>query len=410
MNKLKFLTKCPICDSENNSPFFVIENFPYFTAPVKKEDKKAIIKKYNGRLNDRLESFLCGECNHIFLEEKIKTQKIISELYKKYYSYPSALEGGFLPTRDNGFLKIFNKDMQKNIKTNQKKILEIGCYDGYILYQLKKQGFNVTGCDPSAGALIGKRHGINIKKRFFDVNDFLKEKLKYDVVIFRHFLEHVANPVNFLTKIKKLLNNQGLVIFEVPNIEFQLKNGNTSIFSFQHLQYFSKNSIYELLKKANLVPIRLIKSEGDLIVVCSCLGKFKKYDKKASTGFYRTFKNKLKKKDSQLKKILKDYEKKDLVLWGAGGACIDFLERYPNSKNRLRLIVDSDAKKWGMEFLKYDTPIASPEKLSEIKHNFLIISSMYANEIINNLKKTKYDKPIIGLFPNLKIYKPNKNA
>ena len=52
-------------------------------------------------------------------------------------------------------------------------VLEIGCFDGYVLQKLKKEGYNVNGCDPSEGAEIGKGFGLNIQKEFFDPNNYL---------------------------------------------------------------------------------------------------------------------------------------------------------------------------------------------------------------------------------------------
>ena len=54
-------------------------------------------------------------------------------------------------------------------------VLEVGCYDGYILYHLKKKGYSVTGCDPSKGAEIGEAHGVPILRRFFDATEFFKD-------------------------------------------------------------------------------------------------------------------------------------------------------------------------------------------------------------------------------------------
>ena len=45
-------------------------------------------------------------------------------------------------------------------------VLEVGCFDGYVLHNLQEKGYNVTGCDPSIGADIGKSFGINIQKGF----------------------------------------------------------------------------------------------------------------------------------------------------------------------------------------------------------------------------------------------------
>ena len=187
---------CPVCHGRDSFPVFTVEGFPYITAPVKREDKATILKKYGPqKLSGTLQPVVCRKCRHIYLR-KHASARVISELYRDYYSYPSAMEGSFFPERDEAFIKIFKSKILKILTKKRKHVLEIGCYDGYVLYRLSKLGFSVTGCDPSHGATIGKRFGIDIKRRFFKAEDFVKEGLKYEVVIFRHFLEHLPRPVD----------------------------------------------------------------------------------------------------------------------------------------------------------------------------------------------------------------------
>ena len=151
------ITTCPICRSKKFRSILNIKKFPYFTAPKNKETiKKKKIK--NKAFN--LQVVNCRNCTHTFLS-KLPNLNILNELYDKYYNYPSALNGFFTPERDENFIKCFLKTQKI---TKNKKILEVGCYDGYILKRLKKYGYRVNGCDPSKGALIGKKHGIKIRK------------------------------------------------------------------------------------------------------------------------------------------------------------------------------------------------------------------------------------------------------
>ena len=60
---------------------------------------------------------------------------------------------------------------------------------------IEKTGFQkCSGCDPSVGARIAIRHGLNVKNEFFNVS---KIKNKYDFIIARHLVEHLDNPLQF---------------------------------------------------------------------------------------------------------------------------------------------------------------------------------------------------------------------
>ena len=123
---------------------------------------------------------------------------MIDYLYKNFYNYPSPLLNEISPDRDNLFLKVFYKFFHKKLlKLKNKNLLEIGCSDGYILYNLRKY-YNVVGIDPSKGAEIGKKFGLNIKRKFFSYNNFKKDTGKYSIILARHFLEHLSKPKFFL--------------------------------------------------------------------------------------------------------------------------------------------------------------------------------------------------------------------
>ncbi len=407
MNTVK---TCPVCNLRNYSTVFHVEKFPYFTSPVKKEDKVKILKKYKTeQLRAELHPVVCQDCEHIYLHKRASV-KVISDLYRNYYNYPSAMEGSFRPVRDQAFIKVFKNRIRKLLTKKQNRILEIGCFDGYVLYHLKEMGFSVTGCDPSHGAAIGKRFGLDIKKRFFKVEDFLKKGLKYDVIIFRHFLEHLSEPVGFLRSLKGMLRLNGMVVFEVPNVEYCLKNGNTSIFSFQHLQYFSKASIYSLIKNAGLKTLKYVDAGENLIVtVAKGKSQINVAGKKILT-LSRSFKSNLSKNRDTLRDMIKDISGKKIFLWGAGGFGANFLEMYGISGTRVKYIVDSDKKKWGMEYLMYHIPIVSPEKVIQQKHDCMIVCSMYAKEIVNRLQDFCYKNPVISIAPDIKLLNRGFNA
>ena len=144
---------CLICSSHNSQMILNEESFPYFTVPVSKIDKISILNKY-GRdsLFGELCYWACKDCGHLQIN-KLPNKNILDDLYKKYYTYPSPLKNTFEPLRDDYFIKYFKSSIDllcRNRKLNS--ILEVGCYDGYILDCLKREGYETQGCDPSEGS------------------------------------------------------------------------------------------------------------------------------------------------------------------------------------------------------------------------------------------------------------------
>ena len=141
---------CPICKSNNTNLLLNYGQYPYFTVPVKKNDKKNILAEYSkDQLSGELKYTICKDCGHVYINQ-IPDQNIIDDLYSNYYSYLSPMKNEFEPTRDINSINYFKKSINLICKENNlSKLLEIGCVDGFVLKNLSQIGYDVTGCDPS---------------------------------------------------------------------------------------------------------------------------------------------------------------------------------------------------------------------------------------------------------------------
>lgn len=102
---------------------------------------------------------------------------------------------------------------------NNIKILDYGCNTGYFLHFIKKRypnkNFELCGADINEHALRYAEHKYK-QFNFFQINDELFNKEKFDIIILSHVLEHVADTKTFLRNIKKILKDSGELIIAVP--------------------------------------------------------------------------------------------------------------------------------------------------------------------------------------------------
>jgi hypothetical protein len=91
------------------------------------------------------------------------------------------------------------------------------------------------------------------------INDYFGEGIlnelkdsKVDLIIIRHVLEHVSNPVSFFRVISKLTYPDTAVIVEVPYLKTILERRRIDNIGYSHLNYFSLRSMDEILKKINM--------------------------------------------------------------------------------------------------------------------------------------------------------------
>jgi len=158
--------------------------------------------------------------------------------------------------------------LKKNISTKG-SILEIGCGNARILYLAREDGWKVQGLELSEqlAEAVTERLKIAVK-----VTDFLKldtdTEEKYDLIILRHVLEHLTEPVVAMEKIRNLLQPGGKLLMEFPNIQgidLQVKRllskmGRRKKFSEDfvpgHANEYSKVSFTNLLAKTGFTLLK----------------------------------------------------------------------------------------------------------------------------------------------------------
>ena len=105
---------------------------------------------------------------------------------------------------------------------NDLDILDLGCGGGIASEPLCRLGGNVTGIDESENLiniakLHSKRMGLKINYKCMDIENLIKLKKKYDVIVALELLEHVNNVERFCELIIKLLKNDGIIILSTIN-------------------------------------------------------------------------------------------------------------------------------------------------------------------------------------------------
>ncbi len=174
--------------------------------------------------------------------------------------------------------------MIDSLRLRNKNILDIGCYDGTLLGQIKNKKNNFYGVEASDyGVRECKKKGIKTKSFFCDDKTRLPfEDNFFDLVVCGEIIEHVYDTDFFLDNISKVLKMNGKLILSTPNIaslgrRIMLLMGINPIIevspnkpeSSGHIRYFTFETIQELLVERGFV-IEKIKSD---VVNFSASGK-----------------------------------------------------------------------------------------------------------------------------------------
>lgn len=146
-------------------------------------------------------------------------------------------------------------------------LLDVGCGTGNFIKAAQDRGFIVHGLDfEPARAEFGKEH-YNVPIEVITLKDHLKNggAGKYDVVTFFEFLEHLDNPVDFIQNVKFALRPNGLIGLSVPNAERSVDlSERIGDFPPHHLTWWTRDSLYEFLKRNGFEDIQIYEEPFDL--------------------------------------------------------------------------------------------------------------------------------------------------
>ena len=274
-NEIEKLSCCPICKSKNyKKAFSNLKDKVFFCAP--------------GKWN----LYKCNECITMFLDPR-PNEKSIVKAYSKYFTHGVSLEYNSLPfleklriifangyrnwrygTKDKpesllGILigliwqngqRIIDSSMRHISKPKKGyRLLDIGCGSSDFLLRAKDMGWDVTGLDFDIKAVeAAQKKGIDVRHGSIEILNHAKEK--FDFITMAHVIEHVHNPIETLKKCYNLLNKNGKIWIDTPNIEAQgLEIFGESWLGLdcpRHLVLFSNSSLFSVLKDCGFKNIK----------------------------------------------------------------------------------------------------------------------------------------------------------
>ncbi len=150
--------------------------------------------------------------------------------------------------------------IERLIQRDHFSACDIGCGSGAFLAGLRAVGAVVVGIDPSPISLAAVRlTGIECHEGTAERLPKSIKHRKFDVVTMFHSLEHCRDPSAAISNAKSLLEANGLLVLEVPNMEcigFQTYAQcwwHTD--AGRHLHFFTQHSLEVLTRKYGLEPI-----------------------------------------------------------------------------------------------------------------------------------------------------------
>lgn len=219
---------CSICDSKSMTKIIDFGKVALAGAFIKPE-------QFCNELYYPLRLYFCNDCYSVQVVDKVSPDI----LFKNYFYSSSSIR-----TLREHFIDYASEVTSRFLKPEDSTVIEFGCNDGVLLRPLADQGVRtVIGVDPA----------INIVKTINDsrvtvINDFFKEDVakkiitnygRVNMVIANNVYAHIQDIQGVTRAIKKVLNDDGIFVFEVHYLGRILDELQYDMIYHEHLYYHS---------------------------------------------------------------------------------------------------------------------------------------------------------------------------
>jgi hypothetical protein len=182
----------------------------------------------NRMFNSEREAKNCTK-GDIVLVQDLKTGLIFNQAFR-----PEMMQYDADYQNEQAYSSVFQRHLQDvsaviSRHFEAQSLIEVGCGKGSFLEQLQRLGFEIIGLDPTY-----EGSNPSVIKEYFSP----KIGLRADGVILRHVLEHVQDPLGFLSNIRESNGLAGKIYIEVPCLNWISKHRAWFDIFYEHVNYF----------------------------------------------------------------------------------------------------------------------------------------------------------------------------
>lgn len=245
--------------------------------------------------------------------------------------------------------------------------------DDSTLERFSKKGLKTWRLDLQNDLSLVGHEGVESVQAAFSkekAKGIIKKYGKSNLLVVRHIWEHVYNQLEFSDALKLLVNEDGLILFEIPDCTNLLAFCDITMIWEEHPFYYTPYTLRQSLHQHGfeIVRMKIVPYPGEnsiiALVKTNNLNKLE-IDEKALDD-QKKLGEKYSKEFFSRRKFIREYlgnvNKKKIAIFGAGHLACAFLTLY-NVENYINCMVDDNTNKVGLFMPKSRVPIVPSDQL-----------------------------------------------
>lgn len=200
----------------------------------------------------------------------VPSQDELSEYYAtRYYQEDMSIYQGSYDELESRYLAMLIERKHRAVQAFAPEVpsvgryLDVGCGEGFSMAYFQRCGWEVFGLDFSIAGLRNHHPELEPVVTAGDLFELLDSVMTsgdtFDVVWLDNVLEHVRDPLELLSRLRRIVSTSGALVVEVPN-DFSvvqqdlaargLIEANSWVFPPDHISYFSRAGLTALAGSA----------------------------------------------------------------------------------------------------------------------------------------------------------------
>lgn len=382
--------RCPVCNQSELEPFFDGGEVPLFVNVLHGDPGSA-----KSAARGRIELGGCQSCGFV------RNIAFDESLLAYAPGYENSLHGS--PTFQD-WARDLSAGLVERHGLSGGRAVEIGGGRGEFMELLLEAGCAAgLVTDPSApDDALEDRADLTLERRLFDAADVTDTTPPTKLILSRHVLEHIAEPMQFASMVADAARTAGAGVYlEVPNGLWTLRDLGIWDLIYEHCSYFTPSALTALLERAGLT-VEVAETFGGQFLSAEgrpgAAGASASEPAEAATAraaFGQAHRDAVESWNERLDRWRA--EGRRAAIWGAGSKGATFLNTVP-SEGSIVCAVDVNERKWNRFVAGTGHPIVGPGALSATRVDTVIVMNpRYLEEISGMVQEAGVEAEVLPI-------------